>query len=196
MSDNFFKTYDDAVETIRAGVAEEVYARARYRVQDDFNRDLLKQIADKTEHPRLAATCFVDVELGSNDNLDVHVYNDWRQIDGLFSSNSSFHQSGEKWKSVTEHYGMSKDEFWEKKYFGEEGNKSYGVVDPEWLADNFWDGIYYATNGWPRSDAEFLTVYRYQDVSAISVIEAYYNNYVRSNIFQKYIQEEINSMKN
>ena len=196
MSDNFFKTYDDAVETIRADVAKEAYARARYRVQDDFNRDLLKQIADKTEHPRLAATCFVDVESGSNDDLDVHVYNDWRQIDGLFSSNSSFHQSGGKWKSVTEHYGMSKDEFWEKKYFGEEGDKSYGVVDPEWLADNFWDGIYYATNGWPRSDAEFLSVYRYQDVSAISVIEAYYNNYVKSNTFQKYIQEEINSMKN
>ena len=196
MSDNFFKTYDDAVETIRADAAKEAYARARYRVQDDFNRDLLKQIADKTDHPRLAATCFVDVEWGSNDDLDVHVYNDWRQIDGLFSSNSSFHQSGEKWKSVTEHYGMSKDEFWEKKYFGEEGNKSYGVVDPEWLADNFWDGIYYATNGWPRSDAEFLSVYRYQDVSAISVIKDYYNNYVNSNTFQKYIQEEINSMKN
>ena len=196
MSDNFFKTYDDAVETIRAGVAKEAYARARYRVQDDFNRDLLKQIADKTEHPRLAATCFVDVALGSNDDLNVRVYNDWRQIDGLFSSNSSFHQSGEKWQSVTEHYGMSKDEFWENKYFGQEGDKSYGVVDPEWLADNFWDGVYYATNGWPRSDAEFLSVYKYQDVSAISVIKAYYNNYVRSNIFQKYIQEEINSMKN
>ena len=91
---------------------------------------------------------------------------------------------------------MSKDEFWENKYVGQEGDKSYGVVDPEWLADNFWDGVYYATNGWPRSDAEFLSVYKYQDVSAISVIEAYYNNYVRSNIFQKYIQEEINSMKN
>ena len=196
MSDNFFKTYDDAVETIRAGVAEEVYARARYRVQDDFNRDLLKQIADKTEHPRLAATCFVDVALGSNDDLNVRVYNDWRPIDGLFSSNSSFHQSGGKWQSVTEHYGMSKDEFWENKYFGQEGDKSYGVVDPEWLADNFWDGVYYATNGWPRSDAEFLSVYKYQDVSAISVIKAYYNNYVNSNTFQKYIQEEINSMKN
>lgn len=196
MSDNFFKTYDDAVETIRADVAKEAYARARYRVQDDFNRDLLKQIADKTEHPRLAATCFVDVALGSNDDLNVRVYNDWRQIDGLFSSNSSFHQSGGKWQSVTEHYGMSKDEFWENKYFGQEGDKSYGVVDPEWLADNFWDGVYYATNGWPRSDAEFLSVYKYQDVSAISVIKAYYNNYVNSNTFQKYIQEEINSMKN
>ena len=196
MGSDFYKDYEAAVEQIRKDAAAEAVARARYRVQDDFNRDLLKQIADRTDHPRLAATCFVDVELGSNDDLDVHVYNDWRQIDGLFSSNSSFHQSGGKWKSVTEHYGMSKDEFWEKKYFGEEGDKSYGVVDPEWLADNFWDGIYYATNGWPRSDAEFLSVYRYQDVSAISVIEAYYNNYVRSNTFQKYIQEEINSMKN
>lgn len=193
MSSNFYKDYEDAVEQIRKDAEKQAIARARYRVQDDFNRELISEIAQKTGHENLAATCFVDVDLSSDDDLDVRIYNDWTVIEGFYSSNSSFHQSGGKWQSVTEHYGMSKDEFWERKYSGEDGG-DYGVVDPEWLADNFWDGVYYATNGWPRGGAEFLSVYRYNDVSAISVIKSYYNRYLRSNKFQKYIQEELNVM--
>ena len=186
--------YGDIPEQIAKEVEKTAIARARYRVQNDFNRELISEIARKTEHENLAATCFVDVDLSSDDELEVRVYNDWTVIEGLYSSNSSFHQSGDKWRSIRKHYSMSKDEFWERKYNGEDSG-DYGVVDPEWLADNFWDGVYYMTNGWPRSDAEFLGVYKYRDVSAISVIESYYNRYVKSNRFQKYIQEEINRMK-
>ena len=194
MGSTFDKDYKNAVEQIRKDIEEQAIARARYRVQDDFNRELVKEIANKTGHENLAATCFVDIDLGSNNDLDVHVYNDWTVIDGLYSSNSSFHQSGGKWRSIEEHYSMSKSEFWAMKEEGY-GGGSYGTVDPEWLADNFWDGVYYATNGWPRSDAEFLSVYKYHDTSAISVIQSYYKRYVNSNKFQKYIQEEINMMK-
>lgn len=194
MGSSFDKDYKNAVEKIRKDAEAQAIARARYRVQDDFNRELVAQIANKTGHENLAATCFVDVELSSNNDLDVRVYNDWTVIEGLYNSNSSFHQSGGKWRSVSEHYGMSKDEFWERKYNGEDGG-NYGTIDSEWLADNFWDGVYYATNGWPRSDAQFLTVYKYHDVSALSVIESYYNRYVNSNKFQKYIQEEIDKLK-
>lgn len=193
MGSDFYKDLANAYEHITEETAKIAVSRARYRVQDDFNREMIAEIANKTDHENLAATCFVDVNLESDASLDVHVYNDWTVIDGLYHSNSSFHQSGGKWESVTEHYSMSKDEFWEQKFNGE-GGGSYGTIDAEWLADNFWDGIYYATNGWPRSSAEFLSVYRYHDVSAISVIESYYNRYVNSNKFQKYIQEEINAM--
>lgn len=194
MGSTFDKDYKNAVEQIRKDVEEQAVARARYRVQDDFNRELIQEIANKTGHENLAATCFVDIDLSSNNDLDVHVYNDWTVIEGLYSSNSSFHQKGGKWESIEEHYSMSKDEFWTMKEEGY-GGGSYGIVDSEWLADNFWDGVYYATNGWPRSDAEFLSVYRYHDTSAISVIQSYYNRYVNSNKFQKYIQEEINIIK-
>lgn len=185
--------YGDIPEQIAKEIGKKATARARYRVQEDFNRELVNEIAGKTGHENLAATCFVDVNLESDDSLDVHVYNDWSVIDGFYSSNSSFHKSGGKWESVTAHYSMSKGEFWELKEEGY-GGESHGIVDPEWLADNFWDGVYYATNGWPRSSAEFLSVYKYNDVSAISVIKSYHDRYVRSNKFQKYIQEEINSM--
>ena len=196
MGSSFWSDYNNAVNNITKEVERQAVAYARYKVQEDFNTELIEEIGKKTGHPNLAATCFVDIDLNSDDSLSVHIYNDASWIEGEYHSNSSFHPGSGGWTSVGEHYGMSKDEFWENKYFGQEGDKSYGVVDPEWLADNFWDGVYYATNGWPRSDAEFLSVYKYQDVSAISVIKAYYNNYVNSNTFQKYIQEEINSMKN
>ena len=186
------EVYGDTPQQMAAEVGKIAAARARYRVQDDFNRELVDEIANKTGHENLAATCFVDVNLESDDSLDVHVYNDGSVIDGLYNSNSSFHQSGGKWRSVAQHYNMSKYEFWEKKSEGYSGD--YGILDVEWLADNFWDGVYYATNGWPRSDAEFLSVYRYSDVSAISVIKSYYNRYVNSNKFPKYVQEEINAM--
>ena len=196
--------YGDMPEHIAQEIVGEMaVARARYRVQDDFNRELIKEIATKTEHENLAATCFVDVNLESDDSLDVHVYNDWTVIDGLYNSNSSFHQSGGEWKSVVDNYSTSREEFWSnlesmKDEYGDEWRRhrgNYGTVDPEWLADNFWDGVYYTTNGWPRSSAEFLSVYKYHDVSALSVIKSYYNRYLRSNKFQKYIQEEINAMR-
>ena len=186
------EVYGDTPDEIAAEVGKIAAARARYRVQDDFNRELVDEIANKTGHENLAATCFVNVNLESDDSLDVHVYNDGSVIDGLYNSNSSFHQSGGKWRSVAKHYNMSKDEFWEKKSEGYSGD--YGILDTEWLADNFWDGVYYATNGWPIGSAEFLSVYKYNDVSAISVIKSYYNRYVNSNKFQKYVQEEINAM--
>ena len=186
--------YGDIPEQIAKEIEQIAVARARYRVQDDFNRELIEEIANKTGHPNLAATCFVDVDLSSNDDLDVHVYNDDTVIDGLYSSNSSFHKSGGKWSSITRHYSMSKDEFWERKFTEAYGGESHGIVDTEWLADNFWDGVYWATNGWPRGDVDFLTSYKYNDVSAISVIKSYYKRYVRSNRFQQYINEEIANM--
>ena len=89
---------------------------------------------------------------------------------------------------------MSREEFWENKENGY-GGGSFGRVDSEWILDNFWDGVYWVTNGWPLGNAEYLSTWKTHDVSAVSVIESYHNKYVRSNKFQKYIQEEIDKMK-
>ena len=185
--------YGDIPEQIAAEKERKAVARARYRVQDDFNRELIDKIAEETGHPNLALTCFVDVSLNSRDELDVRVYNDWTVIEGMYNSNSSFHQDGGKWKSIKQHYRMTREDFYAKKDDGYGGD--FGTVDPEWLADNFWDGIYYATNGWPRNiEQDYLQVYKYKDKSAISVIESYYKEYVDTNRFGYYIQEELNSI--
>lgn len=194
MSVDWYKDYRNAVEQVRADAAAEAHARARYQVQDDFNRELLSEIARKTGHETLAATCFVDVDLDSYDDLDVRVYNDWTVIEGLYSSKSSYHQTGGKWKSIRQNYGLHIDDFWARKESGNDLDNNYGTVDAEWMADNFWDGIYYATNGWPLGNVEYLEVFTIHETSAISVIQSYYNRYLRSGRFYKYILEEIKAM--
>ena len=169
-------------------------ARARYRVQEDYNRELIQEIASKTGHENLASTCFVEVDISSKDNLKVDVYTDSDMIEGLHKSNSSFHQDGGKWRSVKRHYGMSRDDFWERKDSGYEDGGSFGTVDTEWLTDNFWNGVYYATNGWPLGNADFLQVYPYNDISADFITSSYHKRYVKSQRFQKYIAEEIAAM--
>lgn len=195
MGSNFWKDYNDAVNKITDDAKEQALKYARYKVQEDFNTELIKEIAKKTGHPNLAATCFVDIDLNSDDSLSVHIYNDASWIEGEYSSNSSFHQGSGKWKSISAHYEMTRDEFWDLKFSGED-HKDYGGIDAEWIADNFWDGIEYYTNGWPRGDAEYLQVFTRNVVPAISVIEKYFNRYKASNTYQKYIMEAISRMKN
>ncbi len=188
------KDYKKAIEQIRAEAEAEAHARARYRVQDDFNNELISEIARQTGHETLASTCFVDVDLNSYNDLDVHVYNDWTVIEGVYSSKSSYHQSGGKWQSIQQNYNLHKDDFWARKESGSDLGDSYGTVDPDWLADNFWDGIVWVTNGWPFGGVEYLESFTRRDVSAISVIQSYYDRYVRSNRFAEYIQEELDAM--
>lgn len=195
MSSTFDKDLNNAYEQIRKETEKKAVARARYRVQEDYNTELINEIANKTGHENLAAACFVDIDLDSKDSLNVRAYHDWTMIEGLYSSKSSFHQRGDQWKSIDEHYTMSREEFWEKKE-NDYGGGSFGVVDTEWIMDNFWDGVYWVTNGWPLGNAEFLHAWEVNaEVSAESIIESYHDRYVRSNRFQRYIQEEIDMMK-
>lgn len=189
----WYEDYLSAVEDIRSEYAAIIKGRAAYRVQQDFNTELLQEIADQTGHPNLATTCFLDID----SELNVHVYNDIAPIVGLFYSNSSFHPGNGGWTPVSYTHSVSKTEFWSRRFSGEdeeERSGSYGGLDLWWLADNFWDGIYWKTNGWPRGTDEFLDAWPYRDTSAISVIKSYYNRYVSSNKFAQYVAEEIAAM--
>lgn len=185
--------YGDIPKTIAKEVEEVAVARARYKVQEDFNRELIKKIAKLTGHENLAATCFVEVDLDGEGGLNTSTFTDDDLIMGLYSSNSSFHKSGDGWESITDHYSMHREEFWEKKADGY-GDESHGIVNTEWLVDNFYFGRYYITNGWPRGTADFLRVYRVQGVPVEPIIDAYHKKYAASGRLNKYIQQEINAM--
>ena len=194
MGRDFDKQCNDYINEILADVQEEVFARARYRAQVDFNTEMIDEIADRTGHKNLANTCFVVVDESSKQKLKLDFYTDDSVIDGLYKSNSSFHKGGSKWKSITEHYRMSKYDFWESKFNGED-SEDYGSVDTDWITDNFWKGIYHATNGWPNSPYDdFLHVYTYRDLSAEQVCNEYTDRYIAQNRFGYYVQEEINLM--
>lgn len=192
MGRKFNKQCNDYINGILAEVQEEAYARARYRAQVDFNTEMIDEIADRTGHKNLANTCFAEVSIESKKRLEIDYYTDDSLIEGIHRSNSSFHKSGGRWKSVTKHYGMSREDFWENKFSGED-NGEYGTVDADWLTDNFWYGTYYATNGWPRSQHnEFLQVYKYHDLSAEQICKEYTARYKSERRFDRYVREELN----
>lgn len=193
---SFWDDYYKAVEDITKEVNDRAVSYARYKVQEDFNTELIKEVAKKTGHKNLATTVFVDVSLESDDSLKVHFYNDASWIEGDYHSNSSFHQSGGKWSSVSEHYGLSKDDFWDMKFNEGYGGDAHGTVDSDWLADNFWDGIIYYTNGWPRGAAEYLYVGKRHEKSAESVMDEYVKKYISNGRYQRYIMEAISMMSN
>lgn len=162
---------------------------ARYKTQEDFNTELIKEITAKTGHKNFAATVFVETNLESDGTLDYEIFTEEAWINGMYESNSSFHKGFGGWSPIEEHYGMSKYEFWELKSEGYEGHA--GGVDPDWLVDNFWKGIEFYTNGWPRGAAEYLFVGTRRVVSADAVATAWINKYKSNKIYQKYIIEAL-----
>ena len=189
----WYEDFLNAVEGVRSEYAAEIQGRVAYQVQLDFNTEMLEEIADKTGHPNLATTCFVEID----SELNVEVYNDIAPIAGLFKSHSLFHPGNGGWSPVPYTHSVTKSEFWYNRFSGNDADElsgDYGGLDLWWLADNFWDGIYWKTNGWPRGGAEFLSAWSYSDVSAISVIKSYYSRYCSSNKVAQYANEIIAEM--
>ena len=173
--------------------AQEAYGIARAKAQRDFDNEIVNFVASYTGHPTLAQTVFAELNLNSID-LDVEEYTNSDYIYGVFESNSDFHPGVENWKRVSKLRGMSKDEFWDRKLSGELSGGDYGGVESDWLTDNFWKGIVVGTNGWPRGEAEFLSVIRSSGVSGQNAVNQYVKNYNASGRYPEYIREAFLSL--
>ncbi len=174
-------------------VKAQAYGIARAKVQQDFDNEIVDFVAGYTGHSTLAQTVFVEINLNSI-HLDVEEYTNSDYILGVFSSNSSFHPEFEGWKRVSKLKGMSKDTFWDLKLNGELDGGDYGGVESDWLTDNFWKGIVVGTNGWPRGDAEVLSVIRSRGISGKSAVDQYVKNYNASGRYPAYIREAVSSL--
>lgn len=177
-------------EAIAAEKMQEACAIARAKVQEDFDNEIVDFVAKYTGHHTLSQTVFVTVSLDSID-LDVDTYTNSDYIFGVFTSNSDFHPGVENWKRVSKLKGMSKDEFWDRKLSGQLEGGNYGGVESDWLTDNFWSGIVVGTNGWPRGDAEFLSVIRSRGKSGNDAAKQYVDKYKASGRYQAYILEAL-----
>lgn len=173
--------------------AQRAHIYASSKVQNDFDEELIGELAKITGHEHLAATCYVDIELNADGSLSTEMYNDYSVLDpDVFKSKSSFHQSGAPWVSVSRHYDLHRDAFWEEHNARQEnGIKSpqYGSLDLDWVTDNFWDGIVWKTNGWPLGNADFLSAWSERETPAVKLIELYIRKYNRSRRYWQYIQE-------
>ena len=87
-------------------------------------------------------------------------YSAWK-LEGLYKSNSRFHQSGNTWKSVKDHSKLTTDN---------------GVPEPEWILNNFLEGVH----PWAQDDAQ----------STDTLMREFFNNQLPDRI-SEYVQQEL-----
>lgn len=186
---NIYKEMKAVAEEWGKEIAEQIYAAARYEVQEDFNEELVPHVASLTGHENLANTVFVEVSLDSTNDLDVNKYTEEAYVAGLFKSRSSYHPGYEGWKEVAKFKGMTREEFWDMRLSGaDEDHGTYGGVQSAWVTDNFWRGKVWVTNGWPRSDAETLHAFEIDErVSGEQAVDSYIYKYIADGRYPKHI---------
>lgn len=193
---SFYKDLEAAAQALGEEVAERAYAAARYKVQEDFNKELVPYVAKMTGHNNLAATVFAEVQLNSRNDLNVDMYTEEGYVAGLFQSKSSYHPGYEGWQEVSKFKSMTRSQFWAMRLSGEdEDHGTYGGIEADWVTDNFWKGIQYVTNGWPLGGAEMLEVWtENEDVSGEEAVSAYISKYTSDGRYAAHIQEAINDI--
>lgn len=132
-----------------------------YKRTNRLRRAILPYYADKSNSKNIC------IEVGVQYNSGALV--------GAYKSNSWYHQSGDKWISRND----------ESFNFNSSGN---GIPQPEWILNNFWEGIHPVTKfiGWFDEDSgrEYRD-YAYDTVqteSQYSMMEKFYNTTLKNKI--------------
>ena len=97
------------------------YTPKRYKRTYRLKRAITPYWADRTN--------------GKGVSIEVGVQYNSSALKGAYRSNSSWHQSGDTWKSVTEGSPFSSDN---------------GIPEPEWILSNFLEGVH----PWAQNDSE------------------------------------------
>lgn len=162
---------DDMLKDVDAVVAQ-VAKEASYKAKTDFE-EKAKSVVDeyyaqynpiryKREHNLYNTYHAYGRPNGTVINSGV-----WFQDDALFgvySSNSRYHRSGNQWESIDWING------------GPEKGKQYGVVDGNWVFDNFMKGIHPAWIGNKSKGYEDYS-YHYADCSPTKLMDDFTDDY-------------------
>lgn len=110
----------------------------------------------------------------SNDSIsiEVGVEYDSTKLKGLYTSNSRFHQSGDVWRSVTDHSKFSPDN---------------GIPQPEWIMNNFLEGIHPITE---RNGDNYIYNPQKDTESTNSLMEDFFDTQLLNHI-EQYVQNEL-----
>ena len=131
-----------------------------YKRTNRLRRAILPYYADKSNSKNIC------IEVGVQYNSGALV--------GAYKSNSWYHQSGDKW------VGVGSDNF----NFNSSGN---GIPQPEWILNNFWEGIHPVTKVVKGLDGELGYTYDYmyspvETESQYSMMERFYNTVLKDKI--------------
>lgn len=119
---------------------------------------------------------FEDKSKGDKVSIEVGVEYDSGMLKGLYRSKSKFHQSGSPWQSVNDYSKFSPD---------------YGIVEPEWIMENFLEGIHPRTDVvYTESGRRFIYNPQQDSESTDGLMRKFFDTQLPNNI-NKYVQNEL-----
>lgn len=176
---------DKDIKDYLRGKKGKVHRQLKYRIQEDFNEEAIKKIADETGHPNLAQGCYFNIDVSPN-SVDMDIFYDPFGV-AIQTSNSEWHIGiGSGWHTSKTTHNMASEQYNEAKIRGDIIPVNMGGVDPNWVFENFWEGYEWYTNGWPRVPG-YLEVGRRETKGAYDVAMEYIENYYKT--IDLYIQQ-------
>lgn len=136
------------------------YSPKRYKRTNRLRRAILPYYADKSNSKNIC--------------IEVGVQYKSSALTGAYKSNSWYHQGGDNWVSRIGgglNYNSSNN----------------GIPQPEWILNNFWEGIHPVTKVTKGLDGELQYVYDYayspvKTESQFSLMEKFYNTVLKDKI--------------
>ena len=186
MAKDFNKIFDDilndtksvaiaAIKSASKQVQKDVCEQAEKNLQT-YYRSYSPKIYKRTNRLRRAILpYYADRSSAKNICIEIGVQYKSSALAGVYKSNSWYHKSGDNW--VPRHGGDFN--------FNSSGN---GIPQPEWILNNFWEGIHPATKyiGWIDEDlGQECKDYVYspiQTTSQFDLMERYYNTVLKNKI--------------
>lgn len=170
-------------------VAVEAVKNAAKKAQDDIMQEAQSYLQKyytgykptsyrRTKYLKNAITpIFEDNSAGNRFSFEVGVKYDANKLKNHYFSNSRFHESGDTWRSVTDHYKFSSDN---------------GIPEPEWIMENFLKGIHPITE-FDEGKDQYVYKPKKDSVSTNSLMKNFFNKQLEQRINQ-YIREEMSNI--
>lgn len=153
-----------AVEAVRNAAKKtqaDIVKEAESYLQKYYNNYTPKYYKRKHNLQKAIKPVFEDKSSGDNISIEVGVEYNSSALNGLYKSNSRWHQSGDAWKPVTNYSNFSADN---------------GIPEPDWILENFLEGIH----PWAQDDSE----------STNTLMREFFNTKLPDRI-EQYIQNEL-----
>lgn len=151
----------EAVKNAAKKVQDDIIKEAKSYLQRYYSNYTPKKYKRTYQLQKAITPILEDKSSGNAVSIEVGVEYDSGKLKGAYHSNSRWHQSGNTWRSVTDHSKFSSNN---------------GIPEPEWIVNNFLEGIH----PWAQTDSE----------STDSLMKEFFDTQLPNRI-EQYVQDEL-----
>jgi len=151
----------EAVKNAAKKTQKDIIVEANSYLQKYYNNYKPKYYKRKFNLHKAITPVFEDKSSGDKISIEVGVEYNSSALNGLYKSNSRWHQSGDAWKPVINYSNFSADN---------------GIPEPDWILENFLEGVH----PWAQDDSE----------STNTLMRDFFNTKLPDRI-EQYIQSEL-----